>query len=65
QLHQSPDRFSRFGPTNFASLPLFHDVRGAKPETFCRGMVIGLLASLEPYYEVRSNRESGNGRPDY
>lgn len=27
-------------------------------------MMIGLLASLEPDYEVRSNRESGEGRPD-
>ncbi|MEP7126624.1 MAG: PD-(D/E)XK nuclease domain-containing protein, partial [Byssovorax sp.] len=26
--------------------------------------VIGLLATLEPEYEVRSNRESGAGRPD-
>jgi PD-(D/E)XK nuclease superfamily len=26
--------------------------------------VIGLLATLEPEYEVRSNRESGTGRPD-
>ncbi len=26
--------------------------------------MIGLLASLEPDYEVRSNRESGEGRPD-
>jgi hypothetical protein len=27
-------------------------------------MMIGLLAALEPEYEVRSNRESGDGRPD-
>jgi hypothetical protein len=26
--------------------------------------VLGLLATLEPAYEVRSNRESGSGRPD-
>jgi hypothetical protein len=49
----------------FAStLPSYHDVEGAEPETFYHGMMIGLLASLEPHYEVRSNRESGNGRPD-
>ncbi|HRI68846.1 MAG TPA: AAA family ATPase, partial [Polyangium sp.] len=47
-----------------ATLPSYHDVKGAKPETFYHGMMIGLLASLEPDYEVRSNRESGNGRPD-
>ncbi|MBK8256899.1 MAG: AAA family ATPase [Polyangiaceae bacterium] len=47
-----------------ATLPSYHDVRGARPETFYHGMMIGLLASLEPDYEVRSNRESGEGRPD-
>jgi hypothetical protein len=49
----------------FAStLPSYHDVKGVKPELFYHGMMIGLLASLEPDYEVRSNRESGTGRPD-
>jgi len=47
-----------------ASLPSYHDVEGAQPEKFYHGMVIGLLAGLEPDYEVRSNRESGPGRPD-
>ncbi|MBK8256905.1 MAG: AAA family ATPase [Polyangiaceae bacterium] len=47
-----------------ASLPSYHDVGGAEAETFYHGMMIGLLASLEPQYEVRSNRESGKGRPD-
>lgn len=46
------------------TLPSYHDVRGTNPETFHHGMMIGLLASLEPDYEVRSNRESGDGRPD-
>jgi hypothetical protein len=46
------------------TLPSYHDVKGVKPETFYHGMMIGLLASLEPDYEVRSNRESGTGRPD-
>ncbi|MBK9258694.1 MAG: AAA family ATPase [Polyangiaceae bacterium] len=46
------------------SLPSYHDVRGTSPETFYHGMMIGLLAGLEPDYEVRSNRESGEGRPD-
>jgi hypothetical protein len=49
----------------FASrLPSYHDTRGIDPEKFYHGMMIGLLAGLEPHYEVRSNRESGNGRPD-
>ncbi len=47
-----------------ASLPSYHDVEGTEPELFYQGMMIGLLAGLEPDYEVRSNRESGNGRPD-
>ncbi|MBK9265062.1 MAG: AAA family ATPase [Polyangiaceae bacterium] len=42
----------------------FHDVDARDPERFYQGLMIGLLASLEPGYEVRSNRESGEGRPD-
>jgi hypothetical protein len=47
-----------------SSLPSFHDAKGAKAETFYHGMMIGLLAGLDREYEVRSNRESGDGRPD-
>lgn len=41
----------------------YHDgtLRG---EQLYQGFVIGLLAVLEPNYRVRSNRESGKGRPD-
>jgi hypothetical protein len=46
------------------TLPSYQDLTGAEPETFYHGLMIGLLASLEPDYEVRSNRESGDGRPD-
>jgi len=46
------------------TLPSYHDVLGTEPEKFCHGLMVGLLASLEPDYEVRSNRESGEGRPD-
>lgn len=53
----------------------YHDVRArsdeagpASPrlrtEQVVHAFVIGLLATLEPRYEVRSNRESGLGRPD-
>lgn len=42
----------------------YHDGRAADPERFYHGLMLGLLASLEPDYEVRSNRESGEGRPD-
>ena len=34
------------------------------PEQVMHVFVLGLLATLEPEYEVRSNRESGSGRPD-
>jgi hypothetical protein len=34
------------------------------PEQVMHVFVLGLLATLEPEYEVRSNRESGAGRPD-
>jgi hypothetical protein len=33
-------------------------------EQVYHAFVIGLLASVDPAYEVRSNRESGKGRPD-
>lgn len=46
------------------AIPSYHDVKGVNVEKFFHGLVIGLLATLEPEYEVRSNRESGNGRPD-
>ncbi len=42
----------------------FHDPGKVKPERVYQGFVLGLLAALEPEYVVRSNRESGEGRPD-
>jgi hypothetical protein len=41
----------------------YHDI-ARRPENVYHAFVIGLLATLEPDYEVRSNRESGKGRPD-
>lgn len=41
----------------------YHDT-ALRPEQVYHAFVIGLLATLEPEYEVRSNRESGDGRPD-
>ena len=41
----------------------YHDI-ARRPEQVYHAFVIGLLATLEPDYEVRSNRESGKGRPD-
>jgi hypothetical protein len=42
----------------------YHEARRLGPEEVYHGFVAGLLATLEPDYEVRSNRESGEGRPD-
>jgi Predicted AAA-ATPase/PD-(D/E)XK nuclease superfamily len=43
-----------------------HDTGGGSPdpERVYQAFVVGLLAVMEPGYEVRSNRESGRGRPD-
>jgi hypothetical protein len=42
----------------------YHDAGSADPEALYHGFVLGLLAVLEPGHAVRSNRESGKGRPD-
>lgn len=42
----------------------FHDPGTLDPERVYQGFVVGLLAVLEPAYQVRSNRESGKGRLD-
>jgi predicted AAA-ATPase/PD-(D/E)XK nuclease superfamily protein len=42
----------------------YHDTGGSHPEQVVQAFVLGLLATLEPAYRVRSNRESGQGRPD-
>jgi hypothetical protein len=42
----------------------YHDTGKLYPERVYQGFVVGLLAALEPNYQVRSNRESGKGRPD-
>ena len=52
-----------------ANVLSYHDLArpreaARRPEQVYHAFVIGLLATLEPEYEVRSNRESGSGRPD-
>lgn len=47
----------------------YHDAHAGhagavRPEHVYQGFIIGLLAVLEPGHRVRSNRESGTGRPD-
>ncbi len=46
-----------------ANLLSYHDT-AMRPEQVYHAFVIGLLATLEPEHLVRSNRESGKGRPD-
>ncbi len=40
-----------------------HDV-ARRPENFYHGIILGILRAFTTPYEVRSNRESGYGRPD-
>src|SRR5262249_1669990 len=42
----------------------YFDTGGPEPERVYHGFVVGLLASIGPDYDVRSNRESGFGRCD-
>lgn len=42
----------------------YHDPGRLDPERVYQAFVVGLLAVMEPAYQVRSNRESGKGRPD-
>jgi hypothetical protein len=42
----------------------YHDLGASEPERVYQVFVLGLLAALEPEHRVRSNRESGSGRPD-
>jgi hypothetical protein len=42
----------------------YHDLDPDEPERIYQAFVLGLCASLEPAHRVRSNRESGKGRPD-
>ena len=47
-----------------SNLLSYHDPGTVAPERVYHGFVVGLLAVMEPAYQVRSNRESGKGRPD-
>lgn len=42
----------------------YHDTGGPEPERVIHGFIVGLLVTLGPEHEVRSNRESGYGRYD-
>ena len=42
----------------------FHDLDPDEPERIYQAFLLGLCAAVEPQHRVRSNRESGKGRPD-
>jgi hypothetical protein len=42
----------------------YHDLGADEPERIYQAFLLGLFTALEPEYRVRSNRESGKGRPD-
>ena len=50
--------------TLVATVLSYHDPAGSRPERVCHAFLLGLLVTLEPDYEVRSNRKSGYGRVD-
>ncbi len=56
--------FQRHLQTFATNLLSYHDAGTVSPENLYQGFVIGLLAVMEPDHLVRSNRESGQGRPD-
>ncbi len=48
-----------------ANVISYHDYAAAElPERVYHAFLLGLFCALEPEYRVRSNRESGRGRPD-
>jgi hypothetical protein len=58
------ERFEKQLQAFVTNLLSFHDPGVLDPERVYQGFVVGLLAVLEPGHQVRSNRESGQGRPD-
>ena len=69
----SPRHIERGLSRILRGLASYHDTAKSKEEgedeesrreNFYHGLVLGLLASLNPAYTVESNREYGEGRPD-
>jgi hypothetical protein len=63
-LRGDAERFEEQLQAFVANVLSYHDPGKLYPERVYQGFVVGLLAALEPAYQVRSNRESGQGRPD-
>ncbi|WP_428263649.1 AAA family ATPase [Haliangium sp.] len=63
-LEGNVERFEEQLQALALNLLSYHDGGSPDPEGLYHGFVLGLLAVLEPGHRVRSNRESGKGRPD-
>ena len=63
-LHGDAEAFERQLQAFVTDVLSYHDPAVLDPEQVYQGFVLGLLATLEPEHQVRSNRESGQGRPD-
>ena len=63
-LRGDAEAFERQLQAFVTDLLSYHDTGSVEPERVYHAFIVGLLATLEPAYQVRSNRESGRGRPD-
>jgi hypothetical protein len=63
-LEGDAEAFEEQLQTFVTNLLSYNDLGNLYPERVYQGFVVGLLAALEPGHQVRSNRESGKGRPD-
>ncbi|MEM7495947.1 MAG: PD-(D/E)XK nuclease domain-containing protein, partial [Myxococcota bacterium] len=56
--------FARHVTTLASNSLSYFDIGGSHPERVYHALVMGMLAYLSDAYHIRSNRESGAGRPD-
>ncbi|WP_428263599.1 AAA family ATPase [Haliangium sp.] len=63
-LSGDAETFERHLQAFAKNLLSYHDTGTVGPENLYQGFLIGLCAVMEPEHLVRSNRESGSGRPD-
>ena len=63
-LRGDEERFEAYLSQLASRVLSYHDGAYFDPEALYHGLMLGLCATLEPQYRVRSNRESGKGRPD-
>ena len=58
------EEFARQLQNAIVEIASYHDTGKNTQETFYQGLMLGILAGLKDTHEVRSNRESGDGRYD-